>query len=213
MTTPENASTSQNSRIGWPEYIGLGCLIYLEQIEAEGRSQLDRSLPKVHATEDEVIAAEMHLGFQLPASYRTFLLAANGWPNFHHDVAIFSTSELTDGPLYQRTQSILGLPETTDALAADNIPIVDYFPIAASATDIDIFLMGKPETPGAGAVVWFADKLIDQYTDFHDFYMAMLEYNRRALHRLRERNGLPPKPLPGEKGYQTRRIIIEEAEG
>ncbi|MBE6484985.1 MAG: SMI1/KNR4 family protein [Actinomycetaceae bacterium] len=212
MTAPENVSPSQNSQVGWPEYIGLGCLIYFEQLEAEGRRQLDRSLPKVHATEDEVIAAEMQLGFQLPTSYRTFLLAANGWPNFHHDVAIFSTTELTDGPLYQRTQSILDLPETIDALAADDISIDDYFPVAASATDIDIFLMGKPETTGAGAVVWFANELIARYTDFHDFYMAMLEYDRRAVHRLRERNGLPPKPLPGEKGYRTRRIFIEEAE-
>ncbi|RLP10986.1 SMI1/KNR4 family protein [Propionibacterium australiense] len=43
------------------------------------------SLPKTRASEEDVVRVEERLGFKLPESYRTLLLAANGWCNFHED--------------------------------------------------------------------------------------------------------------------------------
>ncbi len=207
MTESSNAGKVQ---AGWPEYIGLGWLINQERMEADVTHLWVYSLPKVRASEEEIVEAEQQLGFRLPESYRTFLLAANGWPNFYHDVAIFSTQDLRGGPLYERARIPLELPKCVAAMATDGVIAEDQFIVAASELDEDIFLMGKPGTTNEGKVAWYAGgQVIDRYDDFRYFYMAMLEYNNRNTRRFREENGLPPKPLPGEKGYCPPRFADE----
>lgn len=198
-------------QVGWSEYIDLGWLINQERMEADVTHLWEYSLPKVRAREEEVVQAEKQLGFRLPESYRTFLLAANGWPDFYHDVAIFSTRDLVGGPLYERARIPLDLPECVEAMASHGVIAEDQFIVAASELDEDIFLMGEPGTTSEGEVAWYADgQVIDRYDDFHDFYMAMLEYNKRDARKLREENGLPPQPLPGEKGYRPPRFEDDE---
>lgn len=191
----------------WAEDVGLGRRINHARLEADVKHLWGYSLPKVRASEEEVVQAERQLGFRLPESYRTFLLAANGWPNFYHDVAIFSTRDLVGGPLYDSARIPLELPECVEAMASHGVIAEDQFIVAASELDEDIFLMGKPGTTSEGKVAWYADgQVIDRYDDFHDFYMAMLEYNKRNARRFREENGLPPQPIPGEKGYRPPRF-------
>ncbi|PHP52899.1 SMI1/KNR4 family protein [Actinomyces ruminis] len=115
-------------------------------MEADLKHLWEYSLPRVRASEEEVIQAEKQLGFRLPESYRTFLLAADGWPNFYHDVAIFSTRDLVGGPLYDSARIPLDLPECVAALARDGAIAEDQFIVAASELDEDVFLMGKPGT-------------------------------------------------------------------
>ncbi|RAX19367.1 SMI1/KNR4 family protein [Actinomyces sp. Z5] len=205
------SNDSDKAQVGWPEYIGLGWLINQERMEADLKHLWEYSLPKVRASEEQVIQAEKQLGFRLPESYRSFLLAANGWPNFTQNVTIFSTQDLVGGPLYDSARIPLNLPECVAAMAMDGVIAEEHFPVAASELEDTVFLMGKPGTTSEGKVVWYADgQVIDRYDNFHDFYMAMLEYNKSDARELRQENGLPPRLMPGEKGYRPPRFEDDE---
>ena len=73
--------TSQGVReFTWPNYIGWGGMIVQARMEADWKGLWDYAIPHPHATEENVVRTEAHLGFRLPESYRGFLLAADGWP-------------------------------------------------------------------------------------------------------------------------------------
>lgn len=55
-------------RVGRPEYIGLGGLINQERMEADLTHLWEYSPPRAWAGEEEVVRAEVRLGFRLPES-------------------------------------------------------------------------------------------------------------------------------------------------
>lgn len=67
------------------------------------------------------------------------------------------------------------------------LPMSDVLPIAASGRQHDIFLLGLPWSASPGVVVWFAGNVIERFPDFDEFYLAMLDYNRRLIAKLEGR--------------------------
>jgi hypothetical protein len=57
----------------------------------------------------------------------------------------------------------------------------DILPIAASGVQTDMFLIGQPWSKEPGIVVWFAGYTIEQFPNFHELYLSMLDYNRRQI--------------------------------
>ena len=58
-------------------------------------------------------------------------------------------------------------------------------PISATEFDRDVFAITRPESPSPGIVVWFAGEEIERFATFDEYFLAMIEYNRIALSRLR----------------------------
>ena len=159
-----------------------------------------------------MVRTEAHLGFRLPESYRGFLLASNGWPCFYQDMTAFSTSDLLGGDLHEAGQIPLELEECVEAMAADGVVAADHFPVAASLTQTDVALMGKPGTPAEGTVSWVRGEVIERYDDFLDYYLSMMELNKIEITRLRKDYGPKPDGVPhaviGRPGSPP---VLEEA--
>ena len=171
-------------------------MIIQARTEADWTGLWDYALPHVHATEETVTNTEAQLGFRLPESYRGFLLTSNGWPCFYQDMTIFSTSDLLGGDLHKAGQIQLELPECVEAMAAGGVIAADHFPVAASLTQIDVALMGKPDTPAEGTVSWVRGEVIERYDDFLDYYLSMMEYNKLDTADIREKDAPKPDGVP-----------------
>ena len=180
----------------WPDYIGWGWMINQARMEADWKGLWDYAIPHLHATEETVANTEAQLGFRLPESYRGFLLASNGWPCFYQDMTAFSTSDLLGGELHEAGQTQLELEECVEAMAADGVIAADHFPVAASLTQTDVALMGKPSTPAEGTVSWVRGEVIERYDDFLDYYLSMMELNKLDTADIRQHLGPKPDGVP-----------------
>ena len=196
MLDDENQPSQGAWELTWPDYIGWGWMINQARMEADWKGLWDYAPPHVHATEETVARAEAQLGFRLPESYRGFLLASNGWPYFYLDMTAFSTSDLLGGELHEAGQTQLELEECVEAMAADGVIAADHFPVAASLTQIDVALMGKPDTPAEGTVSWVRGEVIERYDDFLDYYLSMMELNKLDTADLRRDYGPKPEGVP-----------------
>ena len=68
-------------------------------------------LPKVAATEEELLAVEARLGEPLDPEYRSFLQCAGGRPGFYQSVDLFGPSDFMDGPRFRQALAMLSLIE------------------------------------------------------------------------------------------------------
>lgn len=157
-------------------------MVYIKQAvaDADKAGLWEHRLPGVAASEEEVQDAERALGFTLDARYRDFLRFANGWPAFYHDVNLFGTRELVSGMGRQELSYI-----EAEALAQAGVDAAGLLPIAVSQNDLDLFVLGMPSAPNAGEVLWFAGGLIDRFPDFEEYFLAMADYNRLQVDRLK----------------------------
>ena len=150
------------------------------------------SLPELRASEQEIADAEKRLGFRLPEQYRSFLQYANGWQYFYQDVNIFGTGELLAGELHDQAEELL-------EVAKEVLPPLDYdldcfFPIAASMTQIDLFVIGKVGSPWEGQVIWIAGDIIDEYESFLEYFRSMVAYNKLEAEELAKEHGIEGEP-------------------
>lgn len=150
------------------------------------------SLPELRASEQEIADAEKRLGFRLPEQYRSFLQYANGWQYFYQDVNIFGTGELLAGELHDEAEELL-------EVAKEVLPPLEYdldcfFPIAASMTQIDLFVIGKVGSPWEGQVIWIAGDIIDEYESFLEYFRSMVAYNKLEAEELAKEHGIEGEP-------------------
>lgn len=176
----------------WADYIEQGVAVGRRRMEADWKGLWKYSRPNEGATGQQVADTERALGFPIPEPYRGFLLTANGWHHFSQDISIFSTEDLLGGSLHHAGQAPLRLEGCVEAMAEDGVVASQYFPVAASLTQIDVFLLGRMGTPSAGRVAWIRDDVVAQYRDFLEFYLAMLEFDKIDIVFLSDRYG--PKP-------------------
>lgn len=173
--------------IDWPSEIVNGVLIQQRLRELDRRKLWQYFLPEIAASEDEIAATEQALGYRLDSSYRQFLRYANGWRSFFQDVDILGTKGLAGGAVAHAALAQLDAIEPE--IFADNVglDIGDVLPIAASTLQSDMFLLGLPRSKEPGIVVWFAGYQIERFANFEEFYLSMLDYNRRRITKFEER--------------------------
>ena len=150
------------------------------------------SLPEPRASEQEIADAERQLGCRLPEQYRSFLLHANGWRCFYQDVNLFGTSDLLGGELHDEAEELL-------EVAKEVLPPLEYdldcfFPIAASMTQIDLFVIGKVGSQWEGQVIWIAGDIIDEYESFLEYFRSMVAYNKEQAVDFAEEYGIEDEP-------------------
>lgn len=148
------------------------------EVDSEGVWEFH--LPKVAATAGDLAEVERDLGWRLDADYREFLGYANGWPSFFQSVDLFGTGDLEGGPRMEIAQQMLAAvePNVLEAAGFRDVPLI---PIAASAVDLDLFVMPVVGGQQAPPVVWLAGYEVDRFKSFEDFVLAMIEYNAREL--------------------------------
>ncbi len=133
-------------------------------------------LPEVAATSEAIRNVEKLIGEPLDAIYREFLTFANGWRGFYHSVDLFGTGEFDGGPYWEIAKELLETLAPIEDLCG--LTLTDILPIAVSQDSIDVFVMSRSHTRKPGEEIWFAGQLIDRFSDFDEFFLAMVDYNR-----------------------------------
>ncbi|MBS2019765.1 MAG: SMI1/KNR4 family protein [Deltaproteobacteria bacterium] len=163
-------------------------------------AQLDRSglwsyrLPELAASEAQLERVEGAIGEPIDLSYRAFLSCAGGWRAIYLAVDLFGPAEYLGSDAesrgrWERANERLGNLDRLGMLRADGLSTADLLPIAVSANDADIFVLGRYSSIVRGQVLWFAEDPVDRFASFEDYFLAMIEYNRLDLRDERERLG------------------------
>lgn len=166
----------------WKREIAIAHLVKNKIAEADVGGLWENTLPNVAATPDQVQALERQLGYAIHPQHREFLLHADGWRAFMHNIDVFGTDDFVGGP---RAAAAIELIESLEDLE----PLCgfgerDLLPIAVNMTGIDVMLMTRPHTATPGKVFWLAGGVVDTFPDFQEWFLAMVDYNRNEYQRL-----------------------------
>lgn len=172
--------------IDWRSEIVKGVLVHQRLRELDAKGFWKYPLPEVAASEDEIDATEKDLGYQLDPHYRQFLRYANGWRSFWQDVDILGTTGLARGVVMEAARAQLAAVGSELFVGDVGLGIADVLPIAASALQSDMFLLGLPWSKAPGVVIWFAGYSIERFPNFDEFYLSMLDYNRHQITKFEE---------------------------
>jgi hypothetical protein len=138
-------------------------------------------LPELAAKPSAIAEAEFDLGVKLPASFREFLLHADGWSGTFQTIDILGCQELLTGPHQERATAILNGLEPEDWKNLDLVPEA-ILPIGVSLKDVDLFVIDlSVASQNEAPVVWVAGERIDEWPTFADCFASMIEYNRREI--------------------------------
>jgi hypothetical protein len=143
------------------------------------------TIPRVRCSPEQLTQAEELLGEKLDSQYREFLLHANGWRAFFHDVDLFGVEELLGGGLWSTAQERLEELETEGTLGEAGLSRADVIPIAVSDRAMDVFLIGRQRSKITGRVIWFAGYEIEQFSMFEEFFLSMTECHREEVKEVR----------------------------
>ena len=160
--------------------IGQAWLVKQEMMELDKRKIWPYHLPEIAATESQILIAERHLHHPLDQRYKAFLKCANGWKAFYQTVDLFGTEDLISGPQKECGEFHLSYLNE-EVIKKSGFCRGDLLPIAGTKLDRDLFAITRPHSSKPGVVVWFAGEEIDRFPNFDEYFLAMLEYNRKEL--------------------------------
>lgn len=174
---------SSTSPLNWKGRIVELVLVKQRMDELDKRALWEYRLPGLAATPAQLDEVEAALGEALDPMYRSFLEHAGGWPALWQAVDLFGPEELLGGERFGHATEMLDFVEDT-VLDGAGFSRAELMPIAASRTDLDLFVMARRSSPSPGVVVWLAGSEIDRWSDFEKFFLAMIDYNRLELQQL-----------------------------
>jgi hypothetical protein len=73
-----------------------------------------------------------------------------------------------------------------DVLAKSGVRREQLFPISATQSDRDLFVIVPSVSGSPGIVIWFAGEEVERFPTFDDYFLAMVEYGRQDLTWLKE---------------------------
>lgn len=163
----------------WKKRVAIAFMVRQRLAELDEQKLWPFFLPEVAANEESVQRSERHLRIQLPSEYRNFLLVADGWHCFYQAVDLFGLSDLACGERHARAVQLLqSLHPLADVCG---VRPESLLPIAVSRNDIDLFLLSTSKSERPGEVFWFAGQLVETFSDFSEFFLAMVDYNREDI--------------------------------
>lgn len=137
-------------------------------------------LPEVAATEKQLVAAEKSTG-PLDPRYRQFLKYANGWRNFLQNIDLFGTGQLLGAaPMESVREAIAAVGDISEEVGYD---LAELQPIGGSQEQTDMWFIGLLGSRRPGRVLWYWGSDHEDFDNFDEFYLAMVDYNRLALQR------------------------------
>ncbi len=170
----------------WNQEIAVAWLVKQAIMEVDKDKIWTYHLPEVAATDEQIKEAEEQLGHELDHRYREFLRHANGWRGFVQTIDLFGTNDLIKSPRKETAEftfSCLG----NDILNKSGVKRTELLPIGATSQHADLFVMTRPFARSPGTVIWFAGEEVERFKTFDDYFLAMVDYNRLDLQRLKER--------------------------
>jgi hypothetical protein len=173
------------THVNWKSEIVRLAYVKQELADVDRQKLWPWHLPTVAASEQEILECEHRLGFAFDPQFADFLRHANGWQGFIQSTDLFGTTDLGGGGRMPLAQEMLGYLEG-DVLAQAGITKESVFPIAVSSVDLDLFVMTKPSSVPAGIVIWFAGYEIQRFSNFHEFFLAMVDYNILQIENLKK---------------------------
>jgi hypothetical protein len=168
----------------WKKEIAIAMYVQNEIEKLDTQGIWEYFLPRVAATEEELARLEAVLGRPLDPCYRRFLVFADGWRCFHQNVDLFGTEELSGSPKMAAARLMLE-HIATESLSGSGLMGANLFPIAASSTDLDLFVIVPVDGAGHGPVIWLAGYEVQRFPNFDEFFLAMVDYNRLRLEKFR----------------------------
>ncbi|WP_395951658.1 SMI1/KNR4 family protein [Actinomadura sp. 3N508] len=147
-----------------------------------GNSNENYTLPRVKASEAEVAEFEQGIGERLPASYRNFLLHADGWLEFYYLMDLFGLPELRGGGNWPVANRLLTV-YSEDALEAADLDPKGVVPVGAGQGMRDLLLIVRDGWPAAGEVSWIDGEEIGRFEDFATFMAFMVQHRREDFER------------------------------
>lgn len=166
----------------WKRELVIAHLLKNKISEVDVDGLWENTLPGVAASDEQLASLEQMLGYHLDPQHRQFLLHANGWQSFMQDIDVFSVDDLKGGGNAARAIALIESLEPLDSLCGYGTR--DLIPIAVSSDDIDVFAMTRPHTAIPGTVFWFAGGLIETFPSFDEWFLSMVDYNRKEYLRL-----------------------------
>jgi hypothetical protein len=168
--------------LDWKQVLVIAHLVKNKIYEVDVEGLWENTLPEVAATSEQLDVLEQELGYPLDSQHRQFLMNANGWRAFMQHVDVFGVGDFKGGPRAARAIALIESLQPLDSLCGYSHR--DLIPIAVSSSDIDVFVMARPHTATPGRVFWFAGGLIDTFQCFDEWFLSMVDYNRKEYHRL-----------------------------
>jgi hypothetical protein len=166
----------------WKRELVIAQLVKQKIPEVDVDQLWENTLPEVAASEAQLHALEERLDHPLDPQYRAFLLHANGWRAFMQYMDVFGVGDFEGCPRAERANELIASLEPIAPICGFSSE--DLMPIAVSSLDIDVMLMTRPHSATPGKIFWFAGGLIDSFTGFDDWFLAMVDYNRQEYQRL-----------------------------
>jgi hypothetical protein len=118
----------------------------------------------------------------LPADYRDFLVAADGWTGFYRGVDLLPADELA-GPVATaaRARAVLG---SEGRLSSASFLVIGAAP---RGQPDDLFVL-LTDGPGRGSVLWLGGgEVVDEFESFSAFFDGVAAHAREEAHRLEAR--------------------------
>mgnify|MGYP000968954318 CR=1 FL=1 len=168
------------TEVVWPDEIVKALVVRQRLDELDSVPVWSYPLPHVAVDEEGLQVTERSLGMPLDPQYRGFLRHADGWPKFYQDVDLFGTRELLSGPEHDSAKETLDVLDGAGSLARVGLTKDSLLPIAASALQTDLFVMADRGGEHAH-VLWLAGDLVEEFPSFSEYFLAMLDYERRQI--------------------------------
>jgi hypothetical protein len=168
----------------WKLMISRLVLINGEIYKVDKKGLWPYTLPKVAAAEEQLTEFQKKLGRTLPEEYLEFLRHANGWYGFHQETDLLSVDDFFNDK-YDKSISLFF---DSDEYYVEGIEKKDLLPIGVNPPNGDIFYLSLSNDEYFGNVIWYAGWEVERYSNFDEFFMAMIEYNRSEIDQFLEEN-------------------------
>ncbi|WP_079523096.1 SMI1/KNR4 family protein [Luteibacter sp. 22Crub2.1] len=165
----------------WKRELVIAHLVKAKIAEADRDGLWPNTLPRVGASPETIHSAEQILGRGFSSSHKEFLLCADGWEGFYQRVDILGTADYANGTRLARGHMLLGASEDPNFSVEWRRSLL---PVAVSSVDIDVFAMAPETVDEPGVIYWFAGRLVDRFSDFEEWFLAMVDYNREEFRDL-----------------------------
>jgi len=134
--------------------------------------------PRLAATAEQVAAAEDRIGFPLDDLHRRLLMLADGWHRMSLTMHLLPAEALGAPGLWQDCHDHLKVffSEVGDDVRFEQLHNV--CPVGCNDQTDDIFLVRRdgPLTDGGHEVIWFADDIVQVFSNVIDWMLSMKAY-------------------------------------
>jgi hypothetical protein len=165
----------------WPVLIASVVTSRTAIFEADSGLVFRYGLPRVRASEHELLAAEQRLGRRLETDYRSLLAHANGLPVVEGNDELFGTADLGQG---SKWESMIAMLKDADGPPGGwQVPL--SMPVGGCEEDLSLLVQGAAAS--SSRVFWiYEGSIVDQWPNMREFFAAAVELNADTLRQLKE---------------------------